>query len=200
GVLGGPWWPRVPQFQIGPITSGLPELLFQTATSVSPMKTPPAGIQVQPLAETTADAWLNTDLKTIHYQQGVDPKGPLPVAVSVTRTTPPATPAATPAAAAGTPTPTSGPKASDMRIVFVGDVAFATNPALPVAGGNKSLLTNSVNWLTENVDLIQIPPKVPTDRMLILSSTQLNVLLYGSAVFIPLVVLAAGIAVWWSRR
>ena len=87
-----------------------------------------------------------------------------------------------------------------MRIVFVGDVAFATNPALQVAGGNKSLLTNSVNWLTENVDLIQIPPKVPTDRMLILSSTQLNVLLYGSAVFIPLVVLAAGIAVWWSRR
>ena len=88
---------------------------------------------------------------------------------------------------------------SDMRIVFVGDVFVATNQ-LQAAGGNKSLLTNSINWLTANEDLIQIPPKVPTDRMLILSSTQLNLLLVGSAIFIPVVVLAAGIAVWWSRR
>jgi ABC-type uncharacterized transport system involved in gliding motility auxiliary subunit len=177
-----PLTPIISNYQSSPITKDLPELLFQAATSVSPLKTLPQGLQVQPLAQTTADSWLETDTKQIHFDPDVDPRGPLTVAVSVTK-----------AGAAAN-------DASSLRIVFVGDVAFATNSVMQYGPGNGTLVSNVTNWLTSNEDLIQIQAKVPTDRTLTLSSTQLNVLLYGSAVFLPLVVLTIGALVWWRRR
>jgi ABC-type uncharacterized transport system involved in gliding motility auxiliary subunit len=191
-LMNDPLTPLITQYQFSPITKDLPELLFQAATSVTPAKTAPAGYQVQPLAQTTAQSWLATDPKTIQYQQGIDPVGPLDVVVSVAKA-----PATTAAAA----TPTTTPAAPNgARIVFVGDVAFATNQMLSFGGGNQTLLTNAADWLTSNQDLIQIQAKVPTDRTMVLSNTQLNVLLYGSSVFLPLLVLAVGIIVWWNRR
>ena len=179
-----PLSPVIQQYSVSPITSGLPELLFQAATSVSPVQTPPPGLQVQPIAYTTSQSWLNTDTKTIQYNPGTDPRGPLAVVTTVSKSA----------------TGTGQAQTATMRIVFVGNVAFATNPALQIAPGDKDLITNSVNWLTANTDLIQIPPKVPTDRTMMLSNIQLNVMLYGSVVFLPLLVLAVGGVVWWNRR
>jgi ABC-type uncharacterized transport system involved in gliding motility auxiliary subunit len=177
-----PLTPIISRYQSSPITKDLPELLFQAATSVSPLKTPPQGLQVQPLAQTTEDSWLETDTKQIHFDPDIDPRGPLTVAVSVTK-----------AGAAAN-------DASSLRVVFVGDVAFATNGVMQYGPGNGTLISNVANWLTSNEDLIQIQAKVATDRTLTLSSTQLNVLLYASAVFLPLLVLTAGALVWWKRR
>lgn len=177
--------PVITRYQFSPLTKDLPALVFQAATTVTPAKSPPAGLTVQPLAQTTENSWLETDARVVHYDPGVDPKGPLTVITSVTKT------------------PTDPAQAKDdsktMRIVFVGDVAFAMNGLIPQLG-NKQLLTNAINWLTANEDLIQVQAKSPVDQSLILSNTQLNVLLYGSAVFLPLAVLAAGVLVWWNRR
>jgi ABC-type uncharacterized transport system involved in gliding motility auxiliary subunit len=187
-LMNDPLTPLITRYQSSPVTKDLPETLFQAATTVTPMKTPPAEFSVQPLAQTTEASWLNTDAKVVHYQPGVDVMGPLTVAVDVTKnlTQPGATP---------TPTGTSA-----TRIVFVGDVAFATNAMLQFAPGNKTLLTNVADWLSSNEDLIQIQAKSPTDQTLTLSNTQLNVLLYGSAVFLPLIVIGGGLFVWWKRR
>ncbi len=181
-MMNDPLTPIITRYQFSPVTKDLPELLFQVATTVTPAPTPPAGLQVQPLAQTTEESWLNTDPKVVHYNAGVDPKGPLTVVASVTKAS------------------SGGQDTSGMRIVFIGDVAFATNAVISFAPGNSALLTNAANWLTANEDLIQIQAKVPTDRMLILSNTQLNLLLYGSAVFLPLLVVAMGVLVWWNRR
>lgn len=176
-----PLTPLINRYQFSPVTKDLPELLFQDATTMTPMQTAPAGLQVQPLAQTTEQSWLNTDPKVIHFNKGVDPQGPLTVVTSVTK--------------AGT-----GADKAETRIVFVGDVAFAVNAVITYAPGNQTLLTNAANWLTSNEDLIQVQAKVPTDQTMVLSNTQLNVLLYGSAVFLPILVLAAGVLVWWNRR
>ncbi|MBX6772372.1 MAG: GldG family protein [Chloroflexi bacterium] len=185
-LLNDPLTPLISHYQFSPITKDLPALAFQAATSVTPVKTPPAGLDVQPIAQTTENSWLETDSRVAHYDPGIDPRGPLTVVASVTRTS--------------DATASSGSKgAAGMRVVFIGDVAFATNGMIDVLG-NRALLTNSVNWLTANEDLIQIEAKSPLDQTLTLSNTQLNVLLYGSAVFLPLVVLAAGVVVWWNRR
>lgn len=169
--------------QSSPITKDLPMLVLPAATSVSPLKNAPKDLQIQPLAQTTAQSWLETDAKVVHYDPGVDPQGPLTVAVSVSKL------------------PATGAKAasSGMRAVFIGDVIAATNNAVQVPG-DKYLVTNSVNWLTANEDLIQIEAKTPTNRTMVLSSTQLNLLLFGSTLILPLAVLAVGGVIWWNRR
>lgn len=189
-VANDPLTPLIGRYQFSPITKDLPTLIFPSATSVTPQKTLPTGLQVQPLAQTTEQSWLETDPRVAQFDQGTDPKGPLDVAVSVEKTS------------TGTNTENSP---SSLRVVFIGDVVFAMNGMAQIGGGdlplgNKSLLTNSINWLTSNEDLIQIQAKPPADQSLILSSTQVNILLLGSAVFLPLVVLAVGALVWWNRR
>jgi len=187
--MNDPLTPLINHYSVSPVTKDLPALIFQGATSVTPTKTPPTGYDVEPLAETTSQSWLETDPKVIHFDPGVDPQGPLTVAVSVS-SSPPASASTSAASSNTTPSP---------RVVFVGDVAFASNNLVNLLG-NKQLLSNAVNWLTANEDLIQIQAKSANDQSLVLSNTQLNILLYGSAVFLPLVVLGAGVLVWWQRR
>jgi ABC-type uncharacterized transport system involved in gliding motility auxiliary subunit len=190
-LMNDPLTPLISSYRASPVTKDLPQLIFQAATAITPMQTPPAGLQIQPLATTSADSWLETDARVVHYDPGVDPKGPLNVMVSVTKSTVPTAPGQS------TPTPTAS---NSMRVVFVGDVAAITNAVISYSSPNSAVLTNAANWLTANEDLIQIQSKVPTDRQLILSNTQLNLLLYGSAIFLPLLVLAGGLFVWWGRR
>lgn len=179
-----PLTPVINQYQFSPITKDLPLMVLPSATSVSPMKNAPQDLQVQPLAQTTSQSWLETDDKTVHFDPGVDPQGPLTVALSVSK-----------AAATGAQNANAG-----MRAVFVGDVVAASNSATQQVPGDQAIVVNSVNWLTANEDLIQVEAKAPTDRTMVLSSTQLNVLLFGSAGVLPLAVLAIGVVVWWNRR
>jgi len=65
---------------------------------------------------------------------------------------------------------------------------------------NKDLFLNMMNWLSSDEDLIAIRPKEPEDRRLNLSGRQVRLLFYTSMVFLPLLVIASGFAVWWRRR
>lgn len=182
-MMNDPLSPLINHYDASPITKSLPMVLFQTATSVTPAKTPAKGFSVQPLAETTGQSWLETNPKVVHFDPGVDPKGPLTVAVEVTRA--PATPSSTP--------PAKG------RMVFIGDLAFATNQ-LSSAVGNGSLLVNSVNWVAEDESLIGVQAKPQTDRSLVLSNTELNLILISSVVLLPAAVLVVGGLIVWTRR
>lgn len=66
--------------------------------------------------------------------------------------------------------------------------------------GNRDLYLNMVNWLSSDEDLIAIRPKDPEDRRLNMNSRQVALLFYGSVVGIPLLMILAGISVWWRRR
>ena len=66
--------------------------------------------------------------------------------------------------------------------------------------GNRDLFLNMMNWLSSDEDLISIRPKDPEDRRLNISNRQMYTLFYSSMVFLPLIVVASGFAVWWRRR
>ncbi len=66
--------------------------------------------------------------------------------------------------------------------------------------GNRDLVMNMMNWLSSDEDLISIRPKEPEDRRLSLNRRQMSTVFYTSVVGLPLMVVLAGIGVWWRRR
>ncbi len=58
-----------------------------------------------------------------------------------------------------------------------------------------------MNWLSSDEDLISIRPKEPEDRRLNMNTRQMSMVFYDSVVVIPLLlIVVAGVGVWWKRR
>jgi ABC-type uncharacterized transport system involved in gliding motility auxiliary subunit len=93
----------------------------------------------------------------------------------------------------------AGPDAKEGRFAVAGSTDFLANAILGF-NGNKDLFLNMVNWLSSDEDLISIRPKDPEDRGVNLSMAQMRLIGYLSLVFVPLMVIASGLSVWWKRR
>ncbi len=119
----------------------------------------------------------NLAASEIRPNPATDKKGPLPLA------------------AAGTYQSASG----QGRFVVVGSSGFAANNILRF-NGNRDLFLNMMSWLSSDEDLISIRPKDPEDRRLTLTRAQMTMVRAVSQALIPLLVVVAGIAVWWKRR
>jgi len=100
-------------------------------------------------------------------------------------------------AAAGTYNPGKGN--SQGRFVVVGSSSWAANRFINF-NGNNDLALNALNWLASDEDLISIRPKQPEDRHLTMTRAQLNLVRLSSQFILPLVVVGAGVGVWWKRR
>jgi ABC-type uncharacterized transport system involved in gliding motility auxiliary subunit len=85
------------------------------------------------------------------------------------------------------------------RFVVVGDSEWAANSFLAF-NGNGDLAMNAMNWLSSDEDLISIRPKPPEDREISMTSGQLQWVRISSQFLLPLVVVLAGVSVWWRRR
>jgi ABC-2 type transport system permease protein len=86
------------------------------------------------------------------------------------------------------------------RIVLVGSSAFAENNVFQASAVNIQLLTGSLNYLTEQEQLISIPPKPAGTPTLALTQEQTNLNLWITLLVLPLLVVGGGLAVWWRRR
>jgi len=89
--------------------------------------------------------------------------------------------------------------AAKPRLIVVGSSGFLGNGILRF-NGNSDLAMNMLNWLSADEDLISIRPKDPQDNRLNLNRNQMRFLLYFSVFLLPLMVIAAGVGVWWRRR
>jgi ABC-type uncharacterized transport system involved in gliding motility auxiliary subunit len=87
-------------------------------------------------------------------------------------------------------------------VVIFGDADFVSNQInqLPIQSNNRDLFLNAANWLAEQEDLINVRARPTETRQMLLQGWQSNLIFYSSVLFLPLAVLAAGVAVWWSRR
>jgi len=176
------------------ITQSLRDLtFFPLTTSISYPSSPPAGMTITPLAQSSTSSWGNTDPSQIQ-QQASDPKGPLALAVSVDTGSSSPSSQTNPGA---TPTP---PNPNANRIVLFGSPDLISNNSLQQVPGNSTLFENSANWVVEEDNLINVRVPDTTPRTLVLTSSQMNLIAYSSFLFLPLAVLAAGAAVWWTRR
>jgi ABC-type uncharacterized transport system involved in gliding motility auxiliary subunit len=183
--------------------AGIP-VVFLIPTYLNVPATPPTGLRITPIAQTSDRSWAETDPnalrnpQSLKFDDGVDTKGPLTLAVAIesasssdspdpTQPTPP------------TPTADTGPKS---RVLIFGTSQLASNAAFEFGGqvANQDLFINGSSWLVGDDELISIQPRQPDNRTLFLTAAQRNFVMLSSIVFVPALVLAIGIFVWWSRR
>jgi ABC-type uncharacterized transport system involved in gliding motility auxiliary subunit len=135
---------------------------------------------VEKLFETTDNSFATMNLASAEIKQGKDDKkGPLILGAAGTYTT--------------------GKENGNGRFVVVGSSRWVTNGFLRF-NGNRDLFLNMINWLSSDEDLISIRPKEPTDNRLNMTARQMSVVEYTSVFMIPLLIIAAGVGVWWRRR
>ena len=153
---------------------------FPVVRSVSPAATPAEGITVEKLLQTNQNSWGETNTKNneASFDEKNDLKGPLSLAVAVTKTL-------------------SDNKKT--RLLVYGDSDFASN-AYYGQQGNGNLFINSTNWLAGDESFISIRPKSPGDRRLTMTEAQSRMVSYLSVILLPLSMLIAGISVWMNRR
>ena len=167
--------------------------IFPLATMVRAKKDKDTALIVQTIAESSAErSWLetdaNADVRTATLDEAKDIKGPVPMAVSVIKTSPQA------------PSKEASAREPSQRLVVIGNTTFAANDLIAQVQGNRDLLMNSVNWLAEDETLLGVRSKPTSDRTLMLAGTDQNMLFYTSTLFLPIAVLAVGAFVWWNRR
>jgi ABC-type uncharacterized transport system involved in gliding motility auxiliary subunit len=189
---GDPSVPVVSKYTASPITKDLPLTFFPVSTYITVPQTAPQNATIRSLAETSARSWATSDLQNPDYQEGRDQKGPLSLVVSVE------------ADAQNAPADSTGsddaPLPGKTRVVIFGDSQIVTNQALALASGNQDLFLNSLNWVIGSDQLVSIRPTTPDDRSMLLTQTQMNLMLVLTTVVMPLIVLGGGLVVWWRRR
>ena len=92
-----------------------------------------------------------------------------------------------------------GKENSQGRFVVIGSSGWAANRFLRF-NGNNDLALNAVNWLSSDEDLISIRPKPQDDRRITMTRSQLSFVRATSQFVLPLIVVVAGVGVWWKRR
>jgi ABC-type uncharacterized transport system involved in gliding motility auxiliary subunit len=183
----GPSIPLVLNYENHKITDRFRAMsFFPMARSVEPLKENVGGVTVEPLFKSNPNSWGEMDLKNDQatFDEKTDLKGPLTLAVAISKEVKPASEKET---------------ALKARMVVVGDSDFAINSYFP-AQGNGNLFLNMVSWLAQDEDLISIRPKAPEDRRVILSQSQTALLRMVTVFLLPGVVLITGIVVWTRRR
>jgi len=165
-----------------PITENLSQnylVIMPQARSIS-ITSAPKGVTQTPLILTSPNSWGETKFTNAQGTQiSQDPEdlpGPLTMA------------------ATGENTTTKG------RVVVVGNSLFAEDKGFN-AYGNGNFFINSVDWASEQEDLINITPHTPTTRTFVPpSQIQLLAILLGSVIIIPGLVVFAGVSAWLARR
>jgi len=179
----GPEVPLVTSYESQPIVRDLKDVAtaFPLSRTLD-VKSPDKGT-AEKLFETGTNSFATTKINSaeIRIDPKTDKKGPLTLA------------------AAGTYNSSSGDKSKEGRFVVVGSSNWVLNNIVRF-NGNRDLFLNMMNWLSSDEDLISIRPKEPEDRRLNISGRQMSVLFYSSMVFLPLIVVVSGFAVWWRRR
>ena len=179
--------PLVTRYTFHTITKNMPGIatFFPTVRSIERLDTPPEDKRVTVLITSSPNSWGETDYQAaqVRYDEGKDTRGPLNLAVAVEQV---------------------GEDQKRGRLVVVGDADFPSNVIVnnvPGAFGNVELLNNIINWLTEEEALVSIGPKPPAFYPLKpLTPGEQNVIFVTTTILLPLIILIAGLVVWWQRR
>jgi len=178
-------------------------IFFPFARSVEATETKPEGTSVTILAKTSPNSWSERELteKKVKFDKDKDKQGPIPLAAVVTikaKTQDTSKTAGSPEAQKQSPIQAT-PKTQEGRMAVFGDSDFASNRYFNLSG-NGNFFLNTVNWLTEESDLISIQPKTSSPRTIQLSPSQGRMIFFVSVIILPLLVLLLGISIWVRRR
>ncbi len=181
-ILGlGAQVPLVQQYTSQPIVADMKGTATGFPMSRSLTVKNAANTMVQPLFSSSASSLATMDLSSpkVSVNDPNNKKGPLILAAAGTYDT--------------------GKPNSQGRFVVVGSSIWASNRFLKF-NGNGDLAGNAVNWLCSDEDLISIRPKPPENRPITMTGGQMVMVRIISQFVLPLIVIIAGLLVWWKRR
>jgi len=158
-------------------------LFFPEAKSLTYSDKQDAKATYTVVAESSEKSWAETDKEQATFDEGKDKKGPLTVGLLITK-----------------PVEGTNKKSNETRIAIFSDLSFSQNQFVNWSPWNYRLFANSIAWLTEQENLIHLPPKSTQSDVMMLSSTQMNYILLLVVIGMPVAVLATGIAVWMRRK
>jgi ABC-type uncharacterized transport system involved in gliding motility auxiliary subunit len=184
---GNPTTPAVLQYPSSPITKDLngQATLFPTVRTLTQSDKAPDDLTITPVLQSSANSRAATDISNGQIKLGPNDKpGPLTFGYSVE----------------GPINTGATSRTTSTRLVAIGDADFASNAVIDVASANGTLFRNAVAWLAAQDQLIAIPSKDPTDHSVVLTAGQSGTIFYGTSIGMPLLVLVAGVVVWWRRR
>lgn len=176
--------PIIDRYPEHAITSGLGgrSTLFLYARSLELLQPAPPNITAKPILQTSSDSWGETKITRdmmAQFDANEDTPGPLTLGAAMEE------------------------RMYGGRLVIITDADFAANSVLDSvkdAFANETLFVQAVHWLTEEQNMIAISARTIEDRPIILTRPQMRLILYSSTLLLPLIILAAGAAVWWSNR
>jgi ABC-type uncharacterized transport system involved in gliding motility auxiliary subunit len=182
-----PYMPLIVKYGTNPIAQPLNgrATLFPISRSFEVGKDSKPGVSADSLCDTSADSYgvadWNPNIKEIQqFRAGKDMKGPLSVAVA--------------GSVSG-----GGEKKTEGRFVVLGTSLVAANSFLGFQS-NRDFIMNSINWLSEDEDLISIRATPPESQHLTMNAEQMRRVLILGVFGIPLLIVLAGVLVWWERR
>ena len=180
-----PYMPLVVKYGSSPIVQPLNgrATLFPLSRSFEVSKDSKAGITDDSICDTSSDSYDVPDwtpkIKQIQFNAGKDLKGPLSLAVSGTLT--------------------GGGEKKEGRFVALGTSLVAANSFLNFQS-NRDFIMNTINWLSADEDLISIRPTPPESQHLNMNAEQMRRVLILGVFGIPILIVLAGVLVWWQRR
>ncbi|MGA7525414.1 MAG: DUF4350 domain-containing protein, partial [Acidobacteriaceae bacterium] len=176
----GPQVPLVTSYTSQAIVAGMKGTATAFPISRSLTTTNTSTASVEPLFSSSQSSLATTNLSSprVDVKDPSNKKGPLVLAAATTLI---------------------GKANQQGRFVAIGSSIWATNRFIDF-NGNGDLASNAVNWLTSDEDLISIRPKTPEDRRLTMTQADLRTVRIVSQFVLPLIVILAGILVWWKRR
>jgi ABC-type uncharacterized transport system involved in gliding motility auxiliary subunit len=183
-----PSFPAAASYNTSPIIS--PEIarvfsFYPSARSIQIADTAqlPQGVTDIPVVLTSNAAWGETDFESLKGTGGkqpqpdaADPQGVLNLLVTGENAT------------------------TKSRVVVVGDSDFPSNGYWQSQSANPVVFLNAIKWTTEQENLVTVSPKPASDHPLTVTSRDILVIFLLSCLLPPILILIAGIAVWWSRR
>lgn len=140
----------------------------------------PEGWQGSVLMDTRPASWSETGALDgpIRFNKGRDIRGPLNLAVALTRTL---------------------DNKREQRVIVVGDGDFLANTYIP-NGGNLELGMSLTNWLSQDDAFVNIPVKTARDRSLDLSRGGQIAIVAVFLALLPVTLVGSGVWIWLRRR
>lgn len=177
----GPQVALVTSYESQPIVSELKGTAtgFPLSRSMEIKNTDKTSVQKLFDSSNSSLATSNLSSASVNVKDPKNKKGPLTIAAAGTYTT--------------------GKENSNGRFVVVGSSSWMDNGFIDW-NGNNDLALNAINWLSSDEDLISIRPKEREDRRITMTRAQLSWVRATSQFLLPMVVVVAGIFVWWKRR
>lgn len=171
------------------IENGL-RVVFNVATALDHSDAARSGVvDVRTIMQSSPDAWGETDLTASAggvAKDAGDVQPPLSLAFAVS-------------SRPGSNDGTHQRPETELRLVVHGDGDYVNNGNLSYPG-NFDFFANSFHWLTRDTDRITIRPKEVAEQRADIPKEVEGRLWFGLTFGLPLIFMAMGFSIWWSRR